>query len=242
MYWIRSILFNVIFIGWTILLLATLWIILPFPRLIFRRAIALWPKLIFPLMRVILGLDFEQRGLNNLPSGPVIFAVKHQSTWDTMFFLWLDKNNSYIMKEELNKIPFWKSYMTKAGHIVVDRKGGLATMRQMINDTKNVLQEGRSVVIFPEGTRTQPGKSEVYHPGVAALYGQTKVPIIPVALNSGMYWGRREFRKSAGKIIIEFLKPMEKGLKKTEFVSELKSIVEAATRKLEDEARGKLRE
>ena len=241
MYWIRSILFNVIFIGWTILLLATLWIILPFPRLIFRRAIAFWPKLIFPLMRVILGLDFEQRGLNNLPSGPVIFAVKHQSTWDTMFFLWLDKNNSYIMKEELNKIPFWKSYMTKAGHIVVDRKGGLATMRQMIKDTKNVLQEGRSVVIFPEGTRTQPGKSEVYHPGVAALYGQTKVPIIPVALNSGMYWGRREFRKSAGKIIIEFLKPMEKGLKKTEFVSELKSIVEAATRKLEDEARGKLR-
>ena len=237
MYWIRSILFNVIFIGWTILLLATLWIILPFPRLIFRRAIAFWPKLIFPLMRVILGLDFEQRGLNNLPSGPVIFAVKHQSTWDTMFFLWLDKNNSYIMKEELNKIPFWKSYMTKAGHIVVDRKGGLATMRQMIKDTKNVLQEGRSVVIFPEGTRTQPGKSEVYHPGVAALYGQTKVPIIPVALNSGMYWGRREFRKSAGKIIIEFLKPMEKGLKKTEFVSELKSIVEAATRKLEDEAR-----
>ena len=237
MYWIRSILFNVIFIGWTILLLATLWIILPFPRLIFRRAIAFWPKLIFPLMRVILGLDFEQRGLNNLPSGPVIFAVKHQSTWDTMFFLWLDKNNSYIMKEELNKIPFWKSYMTKAGHIVVDRKGGLATMRQMIKDTKNVLQEGRSVVIFPEGTRTQPGKSEVYHPGVAALYGQTKVPIIPVALNSGIYWGRREFRKSAGKIIIEFLKPMEKGLKKTEFVSELKSIVEAATRKLEDEAR-----
>ena len=180
---------------------------------------------------------FRAAGLNNLPSGPVIFAVKHQSTWDTMFFLWLDKNNSYIMKEELNKIPFWKSYMTKAGHIVVDRKGGLATMRQMIKDTKNVLQEGRSVVIFPEGTRTQPGKSEVYHPGVAALYGQTKVPIIPVALNSGIYWGRREFRKSAGKIIIEFLKPMEKGLKKTEFVSELKSIVEAATRKLEDEAR-----
>ena len=237
MYWIRSILFNIIFMGWTTILLATLWIILPFPRLIFRRAIAFWPKLIFPLMRVILRLDFEQRGLDNLSSGPVIFAVKHQSTWDTMFFLWLDKNNSYIMKEELNKIPFWKSYMTKAGHIVVDRKGGLATMRQMIKDTKNVLQEGRSVVIFPEGTRTQPGKSEVYHPGVAALYGQTKVPIIPVALNSGIYWGRREFRKSAGKIIIEFLKPMEKGLKKTEFVSELKSIVEAATRKLEDEAR-----
>ena len=104
MYGIRSVFFNIIFIGWTILLLATLWIILPFPRLIFRRAIALWPKLLFPLMKVLIGLDFEQRGLNNLPTGPVIFAVKHQSTWDTMFFLWLDKNNSYIMKEELNKI------------------------------------------------------------------------------------------------------------------------------------------
>ena len=141
------------------------------------------------------------------------------------------------MKEELNKIPFWKSYMTKAGHIVVDRKGGLTAMRQMIKDTKNVLQEGRSVVIFPEGTRTQPGKSEVYHPGVAALYSQTNAPIIPVALNSGMYWGRRQFRKSSGKIIIEFLKPIEKGLKKAEFVSELKSVIEEATRKLEDEAK-----
>jgi len=237
MYWIRSILFNIIFMGWTTLLLATLWIMLPFPRLLFRRAISLWPKLIFPLMKVIIGLDFEQRGLNNLPSGPVIFAVKHQSTWDTMFFLWLNKNNSYIMKEELNKIPFWKSYMTKAGHIVVDRKGGLTAMRQMIKDTKNVLQEGRSVVIFPEGTRTQPGKSAVYHPGVAALYGQTNVPIIPVALNSGIYWGRRRFKKSAGKIIIEFLKPIERGLKKAEFVSELKLVVEATTRKLEDEAK-----
>ena len=237
MYGIRSVFFNIIFIGWTILLLATLWIILPFPRLIFRRAIALWPKLLFPLMKVLIGLDFEQRGLNNLPTGPVIFAVKHQSTWDTMFFLWLDKNNSYIMKEELNKIPLWKNYMTKAGHIVVDRKGGLATMRQMIKDTKNALKEGRSVVIFPEGTRTQPGKSSLYHPGVAALYGQTNVPIIPVALNSGMYWGRRQFRKSAGTIIIEFLKPIEKGLKKSEFVSELKSVVEAATRKLENEAK-----
>ena len=141
------------------------------------------------------------------------------------------------MKNELNRIPFWKSYMTKSGHIVINRKGGLATMRQMIKDTKNVLQEGRSVVIFPEGTRTQPGKSSVYQPGVAALYGQTNVPIIPVALNSGMYWGRRQFRKSAGKIIIEFLKPIEKGLKKAEFVSELKSAVEEATRKLEHEAK-----
>ena len=110
---IRSSIFNIVFISWTIILLSTLWLLMPFSRKIFRQAVALWPRLTFPLMRYILGLTFEQRGLENIPDEAVIFAAKHQSTWDTMYFLWLNYDNAYVMKGELNRIPFWKWYMNK---------------------------------------------------------------------------------------------------------------------------------
>ena len=101
---IRSVLFNFFFIGWTVFLLSTLWLLMPLSRRLFRGSIALWPNATFPLMRYVLGLTFEQRGLENIPNGPVVFAAKHQSAWDTMYFLWRDKNNAYIMKGELNRI------------------------------------------------------------------------------------------------------------------------------------------
>ena len=108
--------FNFIFIGWTALLLFTLWALLPLSRRIFRRGIALWPKLLFPVLERLVGLTFELRGQENVPDGPVIYAVKHQSTWETMFFLWQNPENAYIMKKELNRIPFWKWYMAKGQH------------------------------------------------------------------------------------------------------------------------------
>lgn len=233
---IRSTLFNVFFIGWTVFLLSTLWLLIPLSRRVFRGSIALWPCGTFPLMHHILGLTFEQRGLENIPNGPVIFAAKHQSAWDTMYFLWRDQNSAYIMKEELNRIPFWKWYMSKCQHVVVDRSGGTSAMRKMISDTQDILADGRSVVIFPEGTRTAPGETHRYHPGIAALYTQTTATIVPVALNSGIFWGRRQFFKKPGKLTIQFLPPIPKKLERKAFMSELKNRIETATRKLEEEA------
>ena len=232
---IRSIIFNILFIGWTALLITFLWILLPFSKAIFRGGIKLWPIAIFPLMRSVVGITFEERGLENIPDKPVIFAVKHQSAWETMYFLWQNKHNCYIMKKELNKIPFWKIYMTKCGHIMVDRHGGISSMRQMISDTTHVLKENRSVVIFPEGTRTKPGHTSSYHPGIAALYSRTNAEIIPVALNSGIFWGRRQFIKKPGLITIEFLAPIQKGYSKQTFMRKLENRIELATRKLEGE-------
>ena len=233
---IRSVLFNFFFIGWTVFLLSTLWLLMPLSRRLFRGSIALWPNATFPLMRYVLGLTFEQRGLENIPNGPVVFAAKHQSAWDTMYFLWRDKNNAYIMKGELNRIPFWKWYMSKCQHVVVDRSGGASAMRKMISDTQEILADGRSVVIFPEGTRTAPGETQRYQPGIAALYAQTSASIVPVALNSGIFWGRRQFFKRSGKLTIQFLPPIPKDLERKAFMSELECRIETATRKLEKEA------
>ena len=232
---IRSALFNILFIGWTIFLLSTLWLLMPIPKQNFRKAVALWPHGSFPLMRYLLGLTFEQRGLENIPNEPVIYASKHQSAWDTMYFLWHHKDNAYVMKGELNRIPFWKWYMDKCQHVVVDRRGGTSAMREMISNTKSILADKRSVIIFPEGTRVAPGETRRYHPGIAALYSQTKATVIPVALNSGYFWGRRHFIKKPGVLTIQFLPPVPKNMERKAFMKELEIRIESATRKLENE-------
>jgi 1-acyl-sn-glycerol-3-phosphate acyltransferase len=233
---IRSAVFNVFFICWTACLLLTLWLLMPFSRDTFRSGIVLWPRLIFPMMRILLGLRYKLEGEENIPDRPVIYAVKHQSAWETMYFLYANKNNAYIMKDELRKIPFWGWYMDKSQHVVVDRKGAANTMRKMIAMTSDILADGRSVVIFPEGTRTPVGETGRYHPGVFALYDQTKAPVVPVAINSGVFWGRRMFVKKPGKITLKFLPPMPVGLDRRAFMAELQDRIETATRALESAA------
>ena len=93
-----------------------------------------------------------------------------------------------------------------------------------------------SVIFFPEGTRSEAGAKLPYHPGIAAVYKQANVPVVPVALNSGLFWGRRSFSKKPGKIIIEFLEPLAPGLDRKTFLAELESRVEEASNRLIKEA------
>ena len=108
-------------------------------------------------------------------------------------------------------------------------------MREMISDTKSILADKRSVIIFPEGTRVALGKTRRYHPGIAALYSQTNATVIPVALNSGYFWGRRHFIKKPGVLTIQFLPPIPKNMERKAFMKELEIRIESATRKLENE-------
>ena len=233
---IRSFLFNVFFFSWSTLIMATAWLVAPWSRRLIRLHIGLWPHGNFPMMRLLVGTGFEVRGRERIPNEPVIFASKHQSAWDTMFFLWLDPANAYVMKAELGRIPLWGWYMRRCGHIMIDRTGGAGTMRELMRATRATLADGRSVVIFPEGTRTAPGTTGTYHPGIAALYSQTGATVIPVALNSGLCWSRRSFLKKPGKIIVEFLDPMPKDLSRAAFMAELETRIETATRRLETES------
>ena len=233
---IRSALFNVFFFAWSTAIMATAWLLLPLPPRFIRTHIGLWPRGNFPMLRALVGTRFEVRGRERIPDEPVIFAAKHQSAWDTMFFLWLDPANAYVMKAELGRIPLWGAYMRRCGHIMIDRTGGAGTMREMMRATEAVLAEGRSIVIFPEGTRKAPGETGTYHPGIAALYTQTGAKVVPVALNSGLFWPRRAFFKRPGTIVIEFLDPMPEGLSRAAFMAQLKDRVETATRRLESEA------
>ncbi|MAF50254.1 MAG: lysophospholipid acyltransferase family protein [Rhodospirillales bacterium] len=235
---VRALIFNILFFGWAAVILLVGWAFLPLSMTNYRRYIALWARFANFMVRHLLGVTVEFRGKENIPDEPVIFASKHQSAWDTTLFLWLDPDYAYIMKSDLGRIPFWSWYVLHCGHILIDRSGGAGTMREMIRKTKSILAEGRSIAIFPEGTRAPPGTRGKYHPGVAALYTQTGAIVVPMALNSGLFWPRRSFRKFRGRLIVEFLPPMPKGLEGREFMTQLEDRIETATRTLEAEFHG----
>jgi len=233
---VRSFLFNIFFFTWTALSVIVMAMLLPFHRDAMAKVVDVWARVLSMALKVVVGLSFEVRGRENIVDGPAIYAAKHQSAWDTFVYFLILKNPSYILKKELLSIPVWGWAARKYGAVAVDREGGGAALKKMIVDAKDRLERKMCIVIFPEGTRTQPGGRQPYHPGIAAIYGKVDVPVIPVALNSGLFWGRRSFAKRAGVISVEFLPAMETGLRRREFMSELETRVETASDRLIEEA------
>ena len=233
----RSIAFNVFFFGGLTLFLISMIAVLPLPRIVLRKSIRGWAKSVCWGLKTIAGIDHEVRGLDNLPESPVILASKHQSTWETVAFVWMFQHPVYCIKKELFLIPLWGWYARKCQQVEIDRKGGAGALKRMVRDSLLALERGRDLVVFPEGTRVAPDARGDYHPGIAAIYARTDRPVVPVALNSGVFWGRRTFMKYPGTIVVEFLPPIPPGLDRRKFLSELETRVEEATAKLVAEAR-----
>ena len=120
---------------------------------------------------------------------------QHQSAWETLVFHLLLDDPVFILKRELLKVPLIGWYMRKSGSIPIDRAAGFRSIKAMLPEVERALANGSQVIVFPEGTRTPPGQRRPYHPGIAAIYARTEAPIVPVALNSGMFWGRRRFSR-----------------------------------------------
>ncbi|MBF0561519.1 MAG: 1-acyl-sn-glycerol-3-phosphate acyltransferase, partial [Alphaproteobacteria bacterium] len=212
---VRSLLFNVLYLVWTVvagtLLLLPMFLL---PRKIVRWGPGLWAWGILGLAAVIIPLRFEVRGREFLPKGPAIIASKHQSAWETFVFHALLVNTCYVLKRELFYIPIVGWLMWKDGSIGIDRSKGTSALKIMIRGATKALANHRQVVVFPEGTRTAPGTDTPYQPGISMLYQNFDVPLIPVALNSGLFWSRRRFFKQPGTIVIEFMSPMPRGFSK----------------------------
>ncbi len=232
---IRSLIFNIYLFGGTAIIAIILLLLMPFSSQEMRKGSQFWTRYVMWGMRVINGITYEVRGLENLPENGAIIACKHQSAWDTAIFVNLRISTAYIMKKELVSIPFYGWYVKRSGHIAVDRAAGASALKGMVKDVKESLANGRNVVIFPEGTRAMSGTPGTYQPGVAAIYTQTKQPVIPAAVNSGLFWGRRSFLKKPGKIILEIMPPIEPGLKRKEFMEVLEKTIEDKTTELEAE-------
>jgi len=235
---LRSLLFNFCFFGWS--LLASVIFIPLFIASPRTAQLTGWPWATVTLFmaRVICGIKYEIRGREYITDGPVIYAAKHQSAWDTMIFLVLFKNPAYVLKRELLRIPGWGWYLWRMKMIAIDRSGKASSLKDLIRQSREALAENRPIVLFPEGTRMRPGAPPDYQPGIIALYNQLGVPVIPVALNSGAFWGKNAFNKYPGTIVMEFLPPMAPGMAKGTFLPALQSEIEEASKRLLDEALG----
>jgi len=236
--WIRSAVFNVLFFAFTILLL-----LLALPFLVIPTSeIALWvartwSRGVFFMLRWVVGLRWELRGPRELLRPGILVASKHQSAWDTIVFFLLFDRPTYVMKQELMRIPIYGWLSHRQGHIAVDRKAGAGAIRGLLRAAKAAFEQGRAIVIFPQGTRVPPGTKAPYQPGIVGLYSALGVPVVPVALNSGLFWGRRSFIKRPGTIVIEVLPEIPPGRDRAEFLRDMEARIEAATERLEAEAR-----
>lgn len=235
---IRSALFNLLFFTVTVLALLTLWplMLLPPPKPALAVA-QLWARTVFALARVVVGIRYEVRGDRTRFNGAALIASNHQSAWDTIVFFRLCPLPTYVMKKELMAIPIYGWFARRQGHIAVDRKAGAAAVRRLQRAAKTALAAGRQIVLFPQGTRAAPDERRPYQPGVAGLYQALGVPVVPVAVNSGLFWARRSFVKRPGTILLEILPEIPPGLPRAAFLRTLEDRIETAAHRLIQESR-----
>jgi 1-acyl-sn-glycerol-3-phosphate acyltransferase len=234
---LRSLLFNLLFY-----LNTMLWLIIALPTffLPYRGIIAVaktWGRCNLVLLRFVAGIDYEIRGREKIPRGPIIVAAKHQSAWETFSLLWLFDDPTFIIKRELQWIPIFGWLTIKGRMVPVDRAAGSKAMTMMIERARIELAQGRQLVIFPEGTRRAAGAEPRYKYGVAQLYAAEGVRCVPIALNSGLYWPRRSILRHPGTILVEVLDPIAPGLDKDTFFERLQHDIESATARLIAEAK-----
>lgn len=194
------------------------------------------------LLRVIAGTKLEVRGQEKLSKGAVLVVSKHQSAWDTFGLVPLFRDPAIVLKDELKWIPFYGWFCVKFEHILVKRDKAAKALKTMIADAQIRVAQGREIVIFPEGTRQAPGAPPDYKPGYVALYEALEIPCVPLALNSGLFWPRRQFIRHPGTIVVEFLDPIPPGLPRKEFRAVLEARLEEASQRLVDEGRRSLEE
>ena len=180
-----------------------------------------WVRSSLWLQKVIVGTHTEFYGLETLPHGSYILAPKHQSFWDAIAFIPCLPDPVYILKRELRWIPLFGWYIMRMRLIPVDRGSGGKALRQALAASKIEMARGRQLIIYPEGTRRPPGAEPAYKYGIAELYAQLKVPVVPVAHQAGLYWPRRKFLRYPGTIKVKFLPAIPVGLSRDAFLKRL---------------------
>lgn len=233
---LRSLVFQILFFL-NMIVLILIWL----PGLFLRRQVSqelgrTWGRTTLWLLDKIVGLKIEWRGVENIPTGPLIVAAKHQSMWETFVLPIRFTDFSYILKHELIWLPFFGWYLLAAEQVAINRARGGKLMPQLVEKARGIFAQGRQLFIFPEGTRRPAGAPAQYKIGVAYLYEATGAPVLPVAVNSGLFWPKRAFIIRPGTAVIEFLPVIPPGLAPREFFRHLENQIETTSNRLIDEA------
>ncbi|MEQ1770399.1 MAG: lysophospholipid acyltransferase family protein [Devosia sp.] len=233
---LRTALFYLLFLGQTVILA----IIVGTAAMIRRgrtdfgwRVAQYWAAANLTLLRRIVGISTEVSGIENLPPGPCIIAGKHMSDWDIFALLpHTSGKPAFMAKKELMDIPFFGQAAASFDTIMVDRKAGAEGIPRMMADARKALAKGCRIIIFPEGTRKAPLADPDYRQGIVRMYRELNVPVVPVALDSGLYWGRNSLVAWPGTARAKFLPAIQPGLTDAAFRALLIETVERETRAL----------
>lgn len=189
----------------------------PISALIGQRAfianVHLWSRFHRFVLRFTLGITTHYVG--QVTSGPVFYAAKHHAMLETLELCWALGNPVFVIKRELASIPIWGWAVQHYGAIVVDRDSNAAALRQMMREAKQALAQGRSVIIFPEGTRVAQGETPPLKSGFAGLYRVLGLPVVPIAIDSGAVWPKKG-PKRPGVVTFLFGEPIPPTLPREE--------------------------
>lgn len=166
------------------------------------RFITLWSRFMLWWVRVTCGIKYRVEGIENIPNQPVIVMSNHQSTWETFAYHIILPLHCNVLKKEYLKIPLFGWGLALLEPIAIDRSKGSEALNQLIEEGRKRLEQGRSIVIFPEGTRILPTETKKYGPGGALLASQTGYPVLLIAHNAGKFWPRRSWLKTPGTITV----------------------------------------
>ena len=220
---LRALAFNVYFFGLTTILGVVGLGIRVFARDRIFAFARFWAGLVIWGARTICGIRVVVTGLEHVPAGAALLASQHQSAFDTLIWMTLVPAPSYVVKQELTRIPLFGPLLAPAGMIPVDRSAGAAALRGLLRATTEARRAGRQLIIFPEGTRVAPGERVRLQPGIAAIAAHLDLPVIPVATDSGRRWGRRAFLKRSGDIHIAIGSKLPPGLSRGALLAAIES-------------------
>ncbi|QLK51981.1 1-acyl-sn-glycerol-3-phosphate acyltransferase [Ehrlichia ruminantium] len=196
-------------------------------------------KVILFIQEITNGISYEIRGYEHLPKdSPYIVASEHQSPLETLILFTIFKDPAYILKRELMYFPIFGIYFILLKMIFIDRSNRIQALKHILALTASHVKAGRTVIIFPQGSRVVPGTKISIKPGITAIYNKLSIPVVPIAVNTGLFWPANilAFKKTPGKAIIQILPPIYPGLTKQEFTNELETRMSIASKSLMKEA------
>lgn len=211
------------------------------PPWVVRRTLRRWSAGFIAAGRWILGVDYRIEGLENVPPRPVIFVCNHQSAWESIAFTVFEPDLNVIAKAEAMDIPVFGWGLRHAPMIAVRRERRGTNLRRIIREARQSLAEGRSILLFPEGTRVPPGAFRRYERGIEALYRNCDAPMVPVVHDAGLFWTGGFRPKRAGRITLRFLPAVAPGREPEGVAAEIERLLNrekerlaAAGRSVED--------
>lgn len=205
----------------------------PLPHHVRRRSVVPWVNFTIWLVKHLLGIPYRLIGAENIPAHAAIVLAKHQSAWETLMLQEVFKDTVFVWRKEIKYLPFFGWALASIPMIETDRNASRSSLKRLVDQGRDRLDNGYTVIIFPEGTRSRPGSKNRYKIGGAHLAVETGTPVVPVALNSGEFWGRNALFKKCGIVTVSVGPAIDpQGLGASEITDRAEAWIEAEMRRI----------